>query len=148
MKRNGSLGALILALCLLSSCRHEGSEGQLRQVVDSFSVAYFNWRFQHAVPYCTKESEVWLRYAASQVHQEDVDILRIQEQGASHAIKDIQYDGDSAHVLLEVRDYLCMDTIGREGRLVSEAEFRLSLLCRGEKWKVCLHGLPRPYKAK
>ena len=135
-------------LFLFNSCQHQGSESQLKQVVDSFSVAYFNWQFSRAVPYCTKESEIWLRYAASQVHQADVDILRVQEQGASHQIGDIVYDGNSANVVLMVSDYLQMDTIGREGRMIKQAEFHLPLVYREGKWRVSLTGLPRAYKSK
>ena len=143
-------GVVVILCCLLgyASCSRNDRESQLREVVEGFSTAYFNWQFRRAVPYCTNESVIWLRYAASQVHQEDVDILHAQEFGASHDIDDIWLEGDSAMVTVEVRNYLRMDTIGREGRMISEAAFRLPAVFRNGKWKVCLSGMPRAYRSK
>lgn len=60
-----------------SSCKHELSEEeQLRMDADSFAVNYYNWHFEKALRYCTPESEKWLRFASSNVHQADVDSLR------------------------------------------------------------------------
>src|SRR5574344_1276584 len=80
---------MISLLMLLNGCNgHQGSESQLKELADSFSNAYFNWQFKRAVPYVSNSSVVWLRYAASQVHQEDVDSLRKKAQGASCEIND------------------------------------------------------------
>lgn len=60
-----------------SSCKHELSEEeQLRMDADSFAVNYYNWHFEKALRFCTPESEKWLRFTASNVHQADVDSLR------------------------------------------------------------------------
>ena len=108
-----------------TSCNHEGSEDQLNVTIDSFSTSYFNWHFKEALPYVTDDSHKWLRYAASQVHQADIDILRNQEQGATYEIGDI------------------VDTIGTEGHIVEQATFRLKAVYDNNNWKIKLNCLPR-----
>ena len=86
----------ILLFCLLfvaSSCEfHAGSSRQLKKQVDSFAVYYFNWQFHKAVRFVTPESEKWMSYAASQVHQADIDLLQQKELPATCEIQEITYD--------------------------------------------------------
>ena len=85
-----------------------------------------------------KRQEQWLRYAASNVHQEDVDILRAQDEGASHEINEIVYNKDdsTAYARITVRNFLQMDTIGTAGHIVKEAQIRIPLVLRNKKWLV------------
>lgn len=83
MIKKSMIGLCIAVACMtasifsLSGCEpHEGSEDQLKADVDSFANYYFNWHFPKAVKYCTQESERWLRYAASNVNETDVELLR------------------------------------------------------------------------
>mgnify|MGYP007000016486 CR=1 FL=1 len=62
--------------------------------VDSFANNYFNWHFPKAVKYCTQESERWLRYAASNVNETDVELLRQKPEDASIEITDIDFGDD------------------------------------------------------
>lgn len=127
-----------------TSCNHEGSEDQLNVTIDSFSTSYFNWHFKEALPYVTYDSHKWLRYAASQVHQADIDILRNQEQGATYEIGDIEFVDDSvAYVLVNVNNFLSIDTIGTEGHIVEQATFRLKAIYDNNNWKIKLNCLPR-----
>ncbi|MCH4147264.1 MAG: hypothetical protein LKG25_03675 [Prevotella sp.] len=120
----------------------------MKENVDSFAVHYFNWQFKESLPYCTAESGKWLRYAASQVHQPDIDILRTKSEGAGYELGDITYHDDdtTANIIINVKNYLCMDTIGKAGRLTEKATFSIPLVYRGEKWKIKMEGLPRSEK--
>ena len=62
------LSLLFIIPILLLSCEHVGSEREARDDVDSFATAYYNWQFK-AVKYCTRTSEPWLHFAATNVHQ-------------------------------------------------------------------------------
>lgn len=63
-------------LALMSCQPHKGSEEQLKADIDSFATYYYNWHFEKAARFCTPESKVWLRYAASNVHQADIELLK------------------------------------------------------------------------
>lgn len=122
-----------------SSCKHELSEEeQLRTDADSFAVNYYNWHFEKALRYCTPESEKWLRFAASNVHQADVDLLRAKNEDAQIELGDIEWqDNDSlATIEIKVSDFLQMDTIGKVARLTEKANFCLPMVKRDGRWMV------------
>ena len=112
--------------------------------MDSFAFYYFNWQFPKATRFVTDSSQVWLRYAASQVHEADVAILRDKED-ATIEIDEIDvtsYNGPKARIT--VNNFLRMDTIGTEGHLVKKASFILHLEEVPEdkvRWKVRMEGL-------
>ncbi|MBQ1801366.1 MAG: hypothetical protein II011_11510 [Prevotella sp.] len=138
-------------LFLLVACDfHAGSSRQLKKEVDSFAVYYFNWQFHHAVRFVTPESEKWMHYAASQVHQADIDLLQSKELPASCEINEIVYSEDDktaiAHVTIQ--NYLRMDTIGKAATIVNTAQFDIPLIYQSEtdKWIVEVNELLRPVK--
>lgn len=144
----------ILLFCLLfvaSSCEfHAGSSRQLKKQVDSFAVYYFNWQFHKAVRFVTPESEKWMSYAASQVHQADIDLLQQKELPATCEIQKITYNDTlfSAIAHVTIRNYLRMDTIGKEASVIDVANFDipLSYHSQSDKWIVNINELPRPLK--
>lgn len=145
MKSILSLSILLSAL-LFSACGsgHEGSEKQLRQDLDAFCDEYFSWRFPDAVKFCTDSSRLWLEYAASNVHDADIEALRQMEEGTSHEIKSIDFIGDStATATVLVKNVLTMDTIGAASHIRPEATYTLRLKYEKENWKVSLSELPR-----
>lgn len=141
---------MMVTIIALSSCRHVsfGAESDIEATVDSFACDYFNWHFEEAARHCTPESERWLRYAASNVHQADIDLLTHQEESAQHEILEINMDENdtTATVHLTVRNYLHMDTIGTKGHFVNQADFVLNLVRRNGRWLVRMGGLPRSEK--
>ncbi|MBR5930281.1 MAG: hypothetical protein IKZ93_09885, partial [Prevotella sp.] len=54
---------LLLVMAALIGCgeSRDGSEEQLMEVVDSFSVGYFNYNLQKAQRFSTVDSEKWLQ---------------------------------------------------------------------------------------
>ncbi len=123
---------------------HEGSESQLKEDVDSFATYYYNWHFRQAAKFCTSESEVWLRYASSNVHQADLDLLHQKQEDAVAEVQDVEFGDDeiSAKVYLKVSNYYRMDTIGTEAHLVKEADVTLPMVMQEGRWKVLLNQLP------
>lgn len=148
--------APMLLACLLfiaSSCEsHLGSSRQLKKEVDSFAVYYFNWQFHQAIRFVTPESEKWMSYAASQVHQADIDLLQQKQLPATCEIQEITYDDENqtavAHIA--IHDYLRMDTIGKAASVIDIAYFDIPLSYHSEsdKWIVNINELPRPVKQK
>ena len=140
-----TVGCIATALYVFTGCEpHEGSEEQLKADVDSFATYYYNWHFPKAIKYCTPESEKWLRYAASNVHEADVEQLRAKAEDAGVEIKDVDFGDDevTATVSISVSQFLQMDTIGQEAHLVEQADFQLPMEIHNGKWKVKLEKLP------
>ena len=112
-----AVAAILTSVYTLTGCQsHQGDENQLENDIDSFATYYFNWQFPKTQKYCTQSSEPWLRYAASNVHQADVDLLRSKAADATIEINDIDFsdDGANATVSITVYNFLQMDTIGQE----------------------------------
>ena len=150
MMKKSITGMLAFAICMAAglvvttSCQsQEGSEDQLKTYADSFAIRYYNWQFPDAAKYCTPTSEQWLRYAASNVHESDVELLRQKDEDATVEIKHVDFDNDtSAHVTLSVSNFLQMDSIGQEAHLVPGCEVQLAMEMHEGKWKVNLDRLP------
>lgn len=152
-RRKAAFAFLLLGMCpglfCLGGCQpHEGSESQLKEDVDSFATYYYNWHFEKAAKYCTPESETWLRYASSNVHQADIDLLHGKHEDAIVEIHDIDFGDDevSATANLEVTDFYQMDSIGKPAHLVRKARFKLPMAIHEGKWKVVLRQLPQKEK--
>lgn len=129
----------------LAGCGESTPEEDPASVADSFSEAYFNYDFMKASRYTTAESRRWLSYAASNVYEADIEVLRGMESGATVEIDGVD-DGDTdstAMATVRVDNYMLRDTIGRSGRVVSGLAFRLPMVKRGGKWLVHLSEMPR-----
>ena len=138
--------AITTSLYALTGCQtHEGSEEQLKNNLDSFATYYYNWQFPKAVKFCTASSEPWLKYAASNVHEADVELLRNKEADATVEINDIDFGDDEVSAIADitVRNFLQMDSIGKEAHLVEEADFHLPMRIENGVWKIRMVNLPR-----
>ena len=144
-----SLAFMALASLCISACHHhEGSEDQLEEYADSFATQYYNWHFEKALKYCTPESEMWLRYAASNVHQADIDSLRAKDEDATIEHGDIHYNDNDTTAIIDItaKNFLQMDSIGQVAHLVDEATFSIPMVLRHGKWMVKMGSLPRSEK--
>lgn len=131
--------ALVAALCLASACSLK-DDAAVESCAKSFGQNYFNLRLQQASGLCTDRSYKWIEFYASNISQNDVDVLNTQTDSALCDIDDIDIDGDSARVKMTVRNFLLCDSIGRSGRMCKQGKCRLTLRKEGETWKVDLNG--------
>lgn len=138
----------VLFCFFFTACSDHNNEDKLKDTADSFARTYFNWQFNEALAHCTTSSQQWIQYAASQVTQADVDLLRGMETGASCELKSIQrHNGDTtATVVMTVENFLSMDSIQTTGRIIPSAYFQLDMVYRNKLWKVDLSGPPRALK--
>lgn len=114
----------------------------------SFAQAYFNYNFDEAAKFCTQDSRRWLSFAASNIYEADVEVLRNMETGATAEVTDMDFsDEDSTAVAtVEVANFMQRDTIGKAGRVIDAAVFALTLVRRDGVWKVRMASLPRSEK--
>ena len=148
MKIKPCLLLFILATTIACKNTHHAKTSHIEEVADSFATNYFNAMYQQAARFTTPESEPYLHFAASQIGQEDIDVLNQQEEHATIEIKNVEYeDGDTtATVSLNVMNYLCMDTIGKPGHIVENGDFKITLVYTNKQWRVRMEGLPQNEK--
>ena len=136
---------LSLLSCTKNSPAHDD---MVRACIDSFAVHYFNFEFSRAIPFVTPDSEKWLQLAASNVTQDDLDLLYQQEERAEIDTENMEMTiNDSvATAWVNVTNFLDMTAIGESGKISKEATFCLSLVRLDDKWKIKMEGLPRSEK--
>ncbi len=130
---------LCSALLVTIACTTSESKTQkeAERVAKEFSEAYFNFDLQRANKLATSETARWLSYMASNLTQEDVDLLNAQEEGASVDIEGMDILADSlCRVRLNLTHFMMLDSIGRPGVICHEGETELTLVKRDKQWLV------------
>ncbi len=139
-----------MLLTAIYSCgKHiNGGNSQANKEVTDFATAYFNYNFNEALKYCTPESEKWIVYTASNIHDADIEVLRNAKQGASVEIKNFVFDDNDStgYALITVHNYMRLDTIGKAGHEIVQADYHIPIVLRDSKWTVKMEGLPRSEK--
>lgn len=143
---------LLAVIMMMTACgEYSGaSEKKLVQTIDSFATYYYNWKYHQALRFATPQSEQWLKLCASQLTQEDVDLLNEMQERPSYEIGEIEYLNDStARIDLTVHNYLLTDTIGKAARLVNKGRFRLDAVytTASQRWMIDLHDVLRNEKS-
>lgn len=131
---------IILSLTVIFSvysCRERETEEFIQERVDSFAVHYFNWHYPQCVKYVTPESKKYIEMLASNVTENNVDMLRSMSEDAQVEINDIILTDDSnAKVFVTVHNYLAADTIGRDIKFHEEGTAELKLVRKADFWYV------------
>ncbi len=126
----------ICLAAILACCSKSSDEEQLESAVSDFATAYFNYDLHKASTLCTQESKKHILFTASNIHENDIEILRSQEKGASVSIRNIVVSKDktTGTAEIEVSDFMELDTIGRPGHITDKATFVLSFRKHGDSW--------------
>lgn len=132
------LAALPLACILLFGCSRNERDQRAKDI-EAFTYAYINFQMDNAAGYCTPESRLWLSLIASNLTENDLELIRSQEEGPSVQLTDMKEGSDStATAFLKISHAVRLDSIGRPARLVESTVIRLQLVKRGERWLVAL----------
>jgi hypothetical protein len=139
---------LIIAMSVCCDNLPKGDSDKVKEEIAAFANAYFNYDLKTAARHCTPESKIWFRYLASNIHQADVEVLKKAPEGASIEIKDINYDDNdtTGTAIVAVNNYLRLDTIGKAGRMIDNATFRIPIIYREGRWTVKMANLLRSEK--
>jgi len=137
---------LLLTTVIMVSCNlgFEGDDAAL-DVAANWGDAYFNCDFHDAANYATSESVQWLRFAASNTTEQDLQTV----QGKATATADEYFTkaNDTLRIVtLHVRNFLKPVTVGSPAQLQEEGTFLVTVVKRDGKWKVRMEGLPRSEK--
>ena len=135
------LTAITMASCNVGI---EGDDAAL-DVAANWADAYFNCDFHEAANYATPESDKWLRFAASNTTEQDLQTL----EGKATATADEYFTeaNDTLRVVtLHVRNFLKPVAVGAPAQLQEEGTFLVTVVKRDGKWKVRMEGLPQSEK--
>ena len=144
MKKYAIVTVLMQILAACSTNYSDFEDDSAMQLAKDFANAYFNCNYQEALDYVTPESEKWLRFAASNITQEDIELLNAKEEGAEISTDDIMRINDTtAIVSLSVRNFLLKDSIGRPGHIEDEGTYQLAIIYHNKKCRIRMEGLPR-----
>lgn len=129
---------------LVSSCSRAAEEkekDEIKSTAGSFAENYFNFKLSDSRKFCTEESAVWLSFLASNIRQEDVDILRAQEEGATCKALSINIVNDTtATADYRICNFMRINTLGKAGKMTEQADYTITLVKRHGKWSVKMEG--------
>ena len=122
----------------------EGDDAAL-DVAANWADAYFNCDFHEAANYATPESDKWLRFAASNTTEQDLQTL----EGKATATADDYFTvaNDTLRIVtLHVKNFLKPVAVGSPAQIQEEGTFLITVVKRDGKWKVRMEGLPQSEK--
>ena len=136
----------LLTAIMMASCNagFESDDAAL-DAASKWADAYFSCDFHEAATYATPESDKWLRCAASNTTEQDLQVL----QGNATATADDYFTvaNDTLRVVtLHVRNFLKPAVVGATPQLQEEGTFLVTVVKRDGKWKVRMEDLPRSEK--
>ena len=136
----------LLTAVIMAGCNQgfEGDDAAMEVAVD-WAEAYFNCDYQDARNHTTAESDRWLRFAASNTTEQDLQ--PIQGQATATADDYFTVANDTLRVVtLHVRNFLKPTAIGSPTQLQEEGTFLVTVVKRDGRWKVRMEGLPQSEK--
>ncbi len=132
----------ILSSLALTACETKDDE-LVETTSKTFANEFFNLRYGNAATLCTQESRKWLEYSASNVSQDDLDLVNNYPDTATCEVMDISMtDVSEATVKLKVHNFLDNDSLENKSRICSTAVFSFNLHKENDNWKVVLDALP------
>ena len=133
---------LLLAtiISLMSSCQNISNSNDITIVADSFATNFYNWRLEKAFKYCTVESKTQISYLASNISEEDVELINKRDEDASIEITntEILEGGIKARISMKIYNSFKMKDINSDVQLNKERDVTINLIKTNEGWKVDL----------
>lgn len=133
---------LLLAtiISFISSCQRISNSNDMTIVADSFATNFYNWRLEKAFKYCTAESKTQISYLASNISEEDVELINKRDEDASIEITntEILEGGIKARISMKIYNSFKMKDINNEVQLNKERDVTFNLIKSNEGWKVDL----------
>ena len=136
---------LLTTTLLLTACGMiQQDDDAARQTAREWAEAYFNCDYHKAAEYSTPESEMYLRFAASNTTEEDLQVLQ-EGGGATVEVSDYFPVANDTLRVVELSVSNCLEpvAVGEAPQLADQAQFQVTLVLRDKKWKVRMEGLPR-----
>ena len=118
---------LLTSVLMLAGCSMGSDDSSASCTALAWADAYFNCDFVEAAKHATPESEKWLRFAASNIVEDDLQLLRDNPV-------EIDEDADVNRSVDEPKEQ------------ADEGTFLVNVVKRNGQWAVRMEGLPRSGK--
>ena len=130
-------------LFLLAGCQlhDDNSPNAVDKPLNAWAEAYFTFNYEDALEYMTPESEKWIRFAATNITEKDIDFIKGQNNVVKIEILDRQITADTTCVSrIRVSDFVQLGFVGQDSKVVDKSEFQIPLVNRDGKWLVRMEG--------
>lgn len=137
--------AFLLASCQLND---ENSANAVDKSLNKWTEAYFNFDYKKAMEYMTPESGKWIRFAASNITEQDIEFIKAQQVETHVDIIDRQMaEGDSlCNAKIHVSHFIQLGLRPEDNKVIDEADFLIQLVKRDGDWLIKTEGLPQSGK--
>ncbi len=131
--------SLLLLVCFLMACNSIPQQKAEDTAVD-FSKAMYNLQFEDAKTMCTPNTSAILSFIASNLKEENIEMLKKAGEAKISVIESTLNPGDStATVTLKVSNYLQLNMMSGKSTIEKEKEETIDLVKVNDKWLVDMH---------
>lgn len=130
----------VITINLTSSCQRISNSNDITIVADSFATNFYNWRLEKALKYCTAESKTQISFLASNISEEDIELINQRNEDASIEITNtgMLEEGIKARISMKIYNSFKMKDINSDIQLNKERDVSINLIKTNEGWKVDL----------
>lgn len=125
-----------------------GSKNDAEKALTAWANAYFNFDYEKVLKYTTPEGEQWIRFAASNITEQDIDFIKEQNLPTQINILNSQLtEGDTiCNAKIRVSQFIQLGLSAQDHQVINHADFQIQLVKRGNEWLVRMEGLPQSGK--
>ena len=122
-----------------------GNKNDAEKALATWANAYFNFDYEKALKYTTPEGGQWIRFAASNITEQDVEFIKRQNSQTQIDILNTQQtESDTVcNANIRVSNFIQLGLSAHDNRVIDHADFHIQLVKRGGDWLVRMEGLPR-----
>lgn len=125
-----------LFVSLLLSCSDKDANTVEERAL-AFAQNYFNLRYKQSLTLCTENAKKWIVFRATNITQEDVDVINAQTDTAECEIDDVELnDETTADVKMTIKNVLVCDSIGKRGSIKEKIKKTLKMKKVSGNWYV------------
>lgn len=126
-----------LFVSLLLSCSDKDANTAEERAL-AFAQNYFNLRYKQSLTLCTENAKKWVVFRATNITQEDVDVINAQTDTAECEIDDVELNDDetTADVKMTIKNVLVCDSIGKHGNIKEKIKKTLRMKKVSGNWYV------------
>lgn len=141
---------LLFMTFLMAGCLVQDDHGKsaAEESLASWANAYFNFDYEKALKMMTPESGQWLRFAASNITQQDIDFIKQHEEHTQVEVLNSQIvEGDSlCNAYIRVSNFIQLGNTAEDNLVIDKDEFLIQLVKRDGDWLVKTEALPQSGK--
>ena len=132
----------IVFLCAGCQLHDDNSLEAIDDSLTTWAEAYFAYDYEKSLEYLTPESEKWIRFAASNITEQDIRFINEHNKGVKVTIIDRHVmAGDTAcAAMIRVTDYAQLGFADQDDKVIDQAEYQVTLVKRNGKWLVKMEG--------